>query len=48
LVVSAFQGQELAGLKNLQTLFLNNTRVTDEGLAELRKALPALVVYMNY
>jgi hypothetical protein len=32
----------------LQTLYLNNTRVTDAGLEELRKALPLLAVHRNY
>ena len=30
----------LAGLTNLEELWLYGTQVTDEGLAELRKALP--------
>ena len=30
----------IPGLTNLKRLWLNNTQVTDAGLAELRKALP--------
>ena len=33
--------KELAGLKSLQSLYLGGTQVTDAGVAELRKALPA-------
>jgi hypothetical protein len=32
----------LKGLKGLDTLFLDGTRVTDEGKADLRRALPGL------
>ena len=35
---------ELAGLKSLQTLDLQQTRVTDAGAAELQEALPALTI----
>jgi hypothetical protein len=30
----------LAGLKGLQTLHVNDTKVTDAGVRELQKALP--------
>jgi hypothetical protein len=32
--------KELAGLKQLQLLFLRGTQVTDAGLKELKQALP--------
>ena len=36
--------KELAGLKQLQTLYLYNTTVTNEGVQALRKALPKVRV----
>ena len=36
--------KELAGLKQLQTLDLSSTQVTDAGERQLRKALPNLQV----
>ena len=35
----------LQGLTSLQRLYLNNTQVTDAGLAELRKTLPKCRIY---
>ena len=32
--------KQLAGLKELKLLFLQGTKVTDAGVAELQKALP--------
>jgi hypothetical protein len=32
--------KELAGLKQLQSLYLGGTEITDAGLKELQKALP--------
>ena len=37
--------KELAGLKQLQSLDLIRTQVTDEGVRQLRKALPDLKVW---
>jgi len=38
----------LAGLTTLEGLYLNDTQVTDAGIAELRKALPKCqIVYMD-
>jgi hypothetical protein len=34
----------LAGMRNLRTLRLKNTRVTENGIAELKRALPGLMV----
>jgi len=36
--------KELISLKNLQTLLLGGTQVTDAGVVELRKALPKCVI----
>jgi internalin A len=36
--------KELAGLKSLQSLVLVGTKVTPTGVAELRKALPKLLI----
>jgi hypothetical protein len=37
--------KELAGLKQLQKLGLSGTKVTDKGIADLKKALPKLVIF---
>jgi hypothetical protein len=34
--------KELKGLKNLQSLSLEKTRVTEKGIADLQEALPKL------
>jgi hypothetical protein len=36
--------KHLAGLKQLRLLLLTNTKVTDKGIADLKKALPNLVI----
>jgi hypothetical protein len=36
---------ELAGLKELRTLHLTGTKVTDEGVARLRKELPQCRIF---
>jgi hypothetical protein len=35
----------LKGLTGLQTLYLRSTKVTDAGVAELKKALPNCKIY---
>ena len=36
--------KELAVLKQMQTLNLNSTKVTDAGVRDLQKALPSLTI----
>ena len=40
--------KDIAKLQNLTDLTLRNTKITDEGAAELRKALPKCVIYHSY
>jgi hypothetical protein len=40
--------KELAGLKQLQTLYLNDTKVTNRGVADLKKALPKVRIIQRF
>ena len=37
--------EELKGLANLSSLFLSDTKVSPEGVARLKKALPQCTIY---
>jgi hypothetical protein len=37
--------RHLRGLRNLRQLYVNGTKTTDEGRAQLRKAIPGLVIH---
>jgi len=39
--------KELAKLKNLKMLFVNNTSVTKIQIADLKKALPKCLIFSN-